>query len=100
MEKYDWPNWALEVNSERVHVPIDIRKMEDPAKIQPMPRISHQKKYNLKMLMNQWSVFRRFSIFIPFWISIEITVHLWKHTGQQMETAKPYHLSRDVAWVF
>jgi hypothetical protein len=53
MEKYDWPNWALEVNSERVHVPIDIRKMEDPAKIQPMPRISHQKKYNLKMLMNQ-----------------------------------------------
>ena len=55
MEKYDWPNWALEVNSERVHVPIDIRKMEDPAKIQPLPRISHQKKYNLKMLMNQWS---------------------------------------------
>ena len=53
MEKYDWPNWALEVNSERVHVPIDIRKMEDPAKIQPLPRISHQKKYNLKMLMNQ-----------------------------------------------
>ena len=47
MEKYDRPNWALEVNSERVH------KMEDPAKIQPMRRISHQKKNNLKMLMNQ-----------------------------------------------